>query len=73
MVRELGHIILHEGLNSYYTGITNGHDELENEANKFGIGLMGLHSVEDNDRLPEIVDEIQHECRIYSNTKILRM
>lgn len=65
MAHELGHVILHEGLNSYYTGLSTGHDKLENEANEFGVGLMGLLYVEDNDRLPETVDEIQREYGIY--------
>lgn len=65
MAHELGHVILHEGLNSYYTGITNGHDKLENEANEFGVGLIGLLYVEDNDRLPETFEEVQKEYGIY--------
>lgn len=65
MAHELGHVILHEGLNSYYTGITSGYDKLENEANEFGVGLIGLLYVEDNDRLPETFEEVQKEYGIY--------
>lgn len=58
MAHEIGHIILHEGLSSYYTGIRFGHSKLEHEADVFAAALMGMLYVEENDRLPETLNEL---------------
>ena len=65
MAHELGHVILHEGLSSYYTGAYLGHNRLENEANEFAIGLMGIMYNDDNDRPPETIYELQIAYDIY--------
>jgi Zn-dependent peptidase ImmA (M78 family) len=42
MAHEVGHVILHEGLSGYYTGIRFGHSKLEHESDVFAAALLGI-------------------------------
>ncbi|MDB8860141.1 ImmA/IrrE family metallo-endopeptidase [Pediococcus acidilactici] len=58
MAHELGHVILHEGLSTYYTGVRFGHSKLEHEADIFAAALLGLLYIEENDRYPDTLNEL---------------
>ncbi len=53
MAHELGHVLLHEGLASYYSLIPNGDDKSEYEADRFAETLLILYYVEEHRELPE--------------------
>ncbi|KAF0367873.1 ImmA/IrrE family metallo-endopeptidase [Pediococcus acidilactici] len=59
LAHELGHYFMHEGLAGYYTGIRFGYDEFENQANEFASGLLALFYVEEYDRLPNTIRELE--------------
>lgn len=59
MAHEIGHVIFHEGLSGYYTGIRFGHSKLEHESDVFAIALMGMLYIEENDRAPETIRELE--------------
>lgn len=65
LAHELGHVILQEGLSGYYTGAYFGHDKLENQANEFAIGLIGMLYVEDNDRVPDTIYELEKTYGVF--------
>ena len=59
LAHELGHFFMHEGLAGYYTGIRFGYDQFENQANEFATGLLTHYFVEENDRVPETIRELE--------------
>lgn len=58
MAHEVGHVILHEGLSGYYTGVRFGHSKLEHESDVFAAALLGVLYIEENDRYPETLNEL---------------
>ncbi len=50
---------MHEGLAGYYTGVRFGYDQFENQANEFATGLLTHYFVEENDRVPETIRELE--------------
>ncbi|NVZ01058.1 ImmA/IrrE family metallo-endopeptidase [Pediococcus pentosaceus] len=59
LAHELGHFFMHEGLAGYYTGVRFGYDQFENQANEFTTGLLTHYFVEENDRVPDTVRELE--------------
>ncbi|WP_262315407.1 ImmA/IrrE family metallo-endopeptidase [Lacticaseibacillus parakribbianus] len=60
MAHELGHVILHEGLASYYRLARGGNDKAEYEADCFAEKLLVLLYVEENRELPATYDDVVH-------------
>lgn len=59
LAHEIGHVLLHAGLSSYYRVAYHGHDKAEYEANQFAAALMvGLYR-EDYDRLPDTYHDLE--------------
>lgn len=58
LAHEIGHVILHEGLAGYYTGVRFGHSKLEHEADVFAAALLGVLYIKENDRYPDTLNDL---------------
>lgn len=60
LAHELGHVIEHKGLAAYYTSNHRFHNKTEDEANKFAIRLLTNLYIEENEKLPDLFEELHY-------------
>lgn len=61
MAHELGHVILHADVASYYKITTHGNGKAEAEADQFATALMVRLYWEEHSELPDTVSDLTHE------------
>lgn len=61
LAHELGHVVLHKGINMYYHNALNGEQKSEAEANRFMMGLLTYYYHEEEGRLPDTLHELTAE------------